>query len=68
MAFISARIQEEPALFYGLVNALIALAISFGLQLNNAQIGAVMAVVAIVLAILTRTAVTPNGKVATIKT
>lgn len=46
--------KREPALFYGLVNAVIALVVSFGLQLKADQIGAILAVTSAVLALVTR--------------
>jgi len=46
--------KREPALFYGLVNAIIALVVSFGLQLKADQIGAILAVTSAVLALVTR--------------
>lgn len=56
--------KREPALFYGVVNAVIALALSFGLDLKPDQIGAILAVTSAVLALITRTQVTPNTKIA----
>lgn len=46
--------KREPALFYGLVNAIIALVVSFGLDLTVDQIGAIMAVTSAALALVTR--------------
>lgn len=46
--------KREPALFYGLVNAVIALVVSFGLDLTVDQIGAIMAVTSATLALVTR--------------
>jgi hypothetical protein len=46
--------KREPALFYGLVNAVIALVVSFGLELKADQIGALLAVTSAVLALVTR--------------
>lgn len=46
--------KREPALFYGLVNAVIALVVSFGLQLKADQIGAILAVTSAILALVTR--------------
>lgn len=46
--------KREPALFYGLVNAVIALVVSFGLELKPDQIGAILAVTSAALALVTR--------------
>jgi hypothetical protein len=54
--------KREPALFYGVVNAAIALAVSFGLDLKPDQIGALLAVTSALLALLTRTQMTANVK------
>lgn len=54
--------KREPALFYGVVNAVIALAVSFGLELKPDQIGALLAVTSALLALVTRTQMTPNVK------
>lgn len=50
---------REPALFAGLVNAVLGLALAFGLQVSADQQAAIMAVVNIVLAILVRQTSTP---------
>lgn len=54
--------KREPAMFYGVVNAVIALAVSFGLDLKPDQIGALLAVTSALLALLTRSQMTPNVK------
>lgn len=54
--------KREPALFYGVVNATIALAVSFGLDLKPDQIGAILAVTSAFLALVTRSQMTPNVK------
>lgn len=41
------RIRNEPAVAYALVQALIALFVSFGLDLSGEQVAGIMAVVAI---------------------
>ena len=64
MKAILERIQREPALVVGLVGAVIALALAFGLDLSVQQQGAIMAVVVAVLAVITRQSVTPNATVA----
>ena len=58
-------IKNEPALISGLVSAIIALAISFGAGLSDEQVGSIMAVVTIALAIAVRFVVTPTAKVDT---
>lgn len=50
-------LQREPALLVGLVQTLLALAVSFGLSLSAEQVGAIMAAAAAVLAFVTRQAV-----------
>jgi hypothetical protein len=55
--------NREPALIIGLVQALIALAVSFGLGLTPEQIGAVLAVTAAGLAVWTRSRVVPAAQV-----
>ncbi len=51
---------REPALILGLVNALIALAVGFGLPITAAQVGLVNAFVVAVIAFVTRQQVTPK--------
>lgn len=41
------RVRNEPAVLFSLVEALIALAVAFGLDLSGEQVAGVMAVVAI---------------------
>lgn len=53
------RIKREPVLIMTLVSALIALGVSFGLNLTNEQIGSIMAVSAALLGLITRSLVTP---------
>ncbi len=53
---------RQQALILGLVQAAIALALSFGLNLTNVQIGAIVAFTAVVLAVITGTQVTPTAK------
>jgi hypothetical protein len=54
--------RTEPALILGALQSAIALAVSFGLSLTPEQIGAILALSAAVLAIVTRQLVTPNAK------
>lgn len=63
MNSIITAIRKEPALVSGFVSAVIALAIAFGLNLSTEQVGAIMALVAAGLAIITRSQVTPNASV-----
>lgn len=56
------RIRNEPALVSGAVAAVIALLAAFGLDLSAEQVGAVLAVVAAVLAFVVRAQVTPTAK------
>jgi hypothetical protein len=53
------RIQSEPALFYGLVNAIMTALVTFGLSLTVDQIGAVLLVTNALLAFATRQQVVP---------
>lgn len=46
--------KREPALILGAVQAVIALALSFGLNLSVEQVGAILAATAAVLALVTR--------------
>jgi len=55
---------REPALVMGALNAIIALAVGFGLELSPDQIGAIMAAVAAVIAVIVRSRVTPVEQVA----
>lgn len=53
---------REPAIIIGLVQAVIALGASFGLDLTPEQIGGLLAVTAAVLSVVTRSRVTPVGQ------
>ena len=53
------KFSVEPALFLGAVNALVALAVGFGLSVTPAQVGLLNAAVAAVLAFVVRHKVTP---------
>jgi len=57
-------LKREPNLFQGLIQAFIAMAISFGLGLTADQVGAITAFSAMFLAVITRMQVTPNSVVA----
>lgn len=52
--------KREPALFYGLVNTLLALVLAFGVKLSTEQTGAILAATSAVLALVTRSQVTPT--------
>jgi hypothetical protein len=53
---------REPALIIGVVQALVALAVGFGLDITEEQVGLILAGVAAVLALVTRSQVTPASK------
>lgn len=52
--------NREPALILGAVQALIALAVGFGLNLSPEQVSLILAATAAVLALITRSQVTPT--------
>lgn len=54
--------KREPALFYGLVNTILALVLAFGVDLTTEQTGAILAVTSALLALITRSQVTPTSK------
>jgi len=49
---------REPAMIVAFVQAVIVLGVSFGLKLTPEQIGAILAVSALILGLVTRTQVT----------
>ena len=51
---------REPAMVVALVQAVIVLAVAFGLKLEPEQIGAILALTAIVLGLITRSQVSPT--------
>lgn len=51
---------REPAMVVALVQAIIVLAISFGLQMTPEQQGAILAITAVVLGLITRSQVSPT--------
>ncbi len=53
--------NREPVLFMAVVQAAIALALAFGLHLTTEQVGAILALAAALLGLITRTQVTPLG-------
>jgi hypothetical protein len=50
---------QNPAFFLGVVQAALALGISFGLNLTSQQVGAILALTAAVLSLCTHQLVTP---------
>ena len=50
---------REPAMVLALVQAVIALVVAFGLSLEPDQIGAILAVTAVILGLITRSRVSP---------
>ncbi len=52
--------KKEPALIIGLVQAVLALVVSFGLALSPEQIGSILAVTSAACALLLRSRVTPT--------
>jgi Na+/H+ antiporter NhaB len=50
---------REPAMVLALVQTAIVLAVSFGLKLTPEQTGAILALTAVVLGLITRSQVTP---------
>ena len=61
MQSIIDRVRREPALVSGIVTAVLALAVSFGLDLTEEQVGSIQAVVAAVMALVVRQQVTPTA-------
>lgn len=59
--------NREPALVLGAVQALVALAVAFGLHLTSEQVGAVMAAAAAVVALVTRRTVTSPATAAQVE-
>ena len=50
---------REPALIIAAIQAVVALAVAFGLDLSPEQVGGILAVSAAILGVLTRSQVTP---------
>jgi hypothetical protein len=50
----------EPTMILAVIQSFVALFISFGLDLSNQQVGAIMAAAAALLGLLARSRVTPN--------
>ena len=55
---------REPAMVLALVQAVIVLAVSFGLRLSPEQTGAILTLTAVVLGLVTRSRVAPSVPVA----
>jgi hypothetical protein len=53
--------KREPALWLGLVNTILALLLSFGVDLTTEQIGTILAVTSALFALITRQVVTANA-------
>lgn len=53
-------IKNEPVVIQGLVQAILGLVLAFGVNLSDAQVGSIMAVTAVILAIIARGFVSPN--------
>ena len=54
-------LNREPALILGALQAVIALAIGFGLDLSVEQVALILGAVAALFAVVTRSKVTPVG-------
>lgn len=52
---------REPAMVVALVQAVIVLAVSFGLQLTEEQTAGILTLTAIVLGLITRSQVSPSS-------
>ena len=62
MAFNKDLVKNEPVLLQSLVQAVLGLFLAFGIDLSHEQVGSIMAVTAIVLAVIARMFVTPDNK------
>ena len=58
-------IRREPAAIAGVVQAVLALLVAFGLDLSPEQIGAILAVTAAVLGLVVRSQVSPVDRTPT---
>ena len=59
---LESNMQSEPALILGVINALIALGVGFGLNVTSEQVGLINAAVAAIVAVITRAHVSPLQK------
>lgn len=57
-----AILGREPVLFYGVAQSVLALVLAFGVDLSTEQTGAILAVTSALLALVTRSQVTPTDK------
>jgi len=57
--------NREPAMFLGVIQALLSLFISFGLNLKTEQTGAILTFSAVLIAFITRSQVVPVDKLST---
>jgi hypothetical protein len=55
-------LRNEPVMIQSLVQAILGLFLAFGVSLSNEQVGSIMAVTAVILALLARMFVTPTSK------
>jgi len=62
MSTILDFIKREPAAITSTVAAVIALLVSFGLDLSNDQVGAITAIATLIAGFVTRATVTPSAK------
>ena len=54
------RLKTEPAVVFATLEALIVLGVAFGLDLSGEQVGALVAVLAVLTGVGTRAKVTPT--------
>ena len=59
MAGLWKMVRQQPVFCQGVIQAIIALAVSFGASLTSGQVGALTAATAAILAFVTQTQVTP---------
>ena len=59
MNWLITRIQQEPVMLQGIVQAILGLAVSFGTNLSTQQIAGILALSASILSFVTRSQVTP---------
>jgi len=59
--------RREPVAILGALQALLAVAVGFGLSLTNEQTALLLAATAAVLSLVTRSKVVPAGKVALVR-
>jgi hypothetical protein len=59
MNWLLTRIQQEPVMLQGIVQAALGLAVSFGTNLSSQQIAGILLLSASILSFVTRSQVTP---------